>query len=120
MILVDTSAWIGHLRRADARLVRLLSQGRVVTCDVVIGELLLGAGLPRALLPALALLPVLPGPSAPQTLDYLRRHQAAFAASGVGWADVQIIVAAVEAGALVYSLDGAIRRVWRSLGFRLA
>ena len=48
MILVDTNAWIHHLRRRDERLVRFLDEQRVHTCDVVIGELLLGAGLPKA------------------------------------------------------------------------
>src|SRR5438552_6277017 len=40
VILVDTNAWIHHLRKADQRLVRFLGEQRVRTCDVVIGELL--------------------------------------------------------------------------------
>jgi alpha-tubulin suppressor-like RCC1 family protein len=43
LILVDTNAWIQHLRRNDPRLERFLLQERVYTCDVVIGELLLGS-----------------------------------------------------------------------------
>ena len=46
MILVDASAWIQHLRRSDAVLVAFLQEQRVRACDVVIGELLLGSGLP--------------------------------------------------------------------------
>jgi predicted nucleic acid-binding protein len=42
MILVDTSAWIQHLRKSDTELVTFLKEQRVRACDVVIGELLLG------------------------------------------------------------------------------
>jgi predicted nucleic acid-binding protein len=119
VILVDTNAWVSHLRTRDASLVRLLDDGRVVTCHVVIGELLLGAGLPRNLADLLALLPALPCPTAAETRQYVVRHLGAFRASGVGWADAQILVTAAEAGALVYSSDVAVRRVWKRLGFRL-
>jgi len=47
MILVDTNAWINHLRKRDSRLVLFLTQQRVRTCDVIVGELLLGSGLPK-------------------------------------------------------------------------
>jgi predicted nucleic acid-binding protein len=57
VILVDTSAWVSHLREADARLVQFLLEGRVRTCDVVIGELLLGAGIPRGVVRDLLALP---------------------------------------------------------------
>lgn len=119
MILVDTNAWVTHVRSSDPGLVHLLEQSRVVTCDVVIGELLLGAGLPKALTSLLALLPRLPCATAAETLLFVRRHDRVFRSSGVGWADAQIVVAGAEAGALVYSSDRAVRKVWRRLGFRL-
>lgn len=119
MILVDTNAWVTHVRSTDPRLVRMLQANRVVTCDIVEGELRLGAGLPTALAEALASLPKVPSPSAAQTLAEVTRHGQVFRASGVGWADAQIIVAAASAGALVYSSDRAVRTVWRRLGHRL-
>lgn len=119
MILVDTNAWVSHVRAADARLVRLLLENRVVTCEVVIGELSLGAGLPKALTESLALLPMLPCPTATETRRFIDRHAGAFRSSGVGWADTQIILAAANAGALLYSSDIAVRKVWRKLGYRL-
>ncbi|MCP3053677.1 type II toxin-antitoxin system VapC family toxin [Aurantimonas marianensis] len=42
MILVDTSIWIDHLRRADAELSEYLLQAQVLTHPFVIGELALG------------------------------------------------------------------------------
>ena len=120
MILVDTNAWVAHIRRADRRLVGLLEQNRVFTCDVVLGELALGAGIPPALRRDLALLPAIGCPTVAQTKAFVERHRTLFAASGVGWADAEIIVTASEAGALLYSGDEAVRTVWRKLGYRLA
>lgn len=118
MILVDTCAWIAHLRTTDLRLVRFLTENRVVTTEVVLGELSIGAGLPPAVSRVLGLLPRIPTPAAPETLRFIERHRRSLEASGVGWADVQVLNAASEAGALLYSTDRAARTVWRRLGFR--
>lgn len=120
MILVDTSVWIRHLRVADAQLVRELQEWRVVTCDVVCTELALGSGISAEFMEALARLPRIATPSAVETRAFVNRHLRSFRASGVGWADAQIIAAAVEAGALLHSVDRAQRAVWRALGLRLA
>lgn len=42
MILVDTSTWVDYLRAGDAKLGRLLREGRVLTHPFVIGEIALG------------------------------------------------------------------------------
>lgn len=119
MILADTMVWIRHLQNGDPRLVGMLSKSLIVTSDVVIGELLLGSGIPREVTTLLMALPVLPSPTAVQTREFMDRHRSAFYGSGAGWADSQIIVSAVTAGARVYSLDGDIRRVWKALGYPL-
>lgn len=119
MILVDTNAWVDHLRKVDPRLVGFLRETRVVTCDVVMGELQLGAGIPAALNQLLGQLPLLPSPTAPETRAFVERRRRSFQASGVGWADAQIILAAVSSGARVHSSDKSVRAVWRSLGLRL-
>jgi predicted nucleic acid-binding protein len=119
VILVDTSAWIRHLRAADRRLSDLLREQRVFTCDVVTGELTLGSGLPAALHQQLGLLPRVPVPTSKETLEFLQRHHRPLRTVGVGWADVQIIAAAAQSGALLYSHDRPQRTAWRRLGFRL-
>lgn len=119
MILVDTNAWIGHLRAADRRLITMLEQQRVVTCDVVLGDLALGSGLPPALARDLALLPCLPCPSAREVRERITRGARQFRGAGVGWADAELVVTAERAGALLYSGDHAVTRVWRRLGHRL-
>jgi predicted nucleic acid-binding protein len=113
VILVDTNAWIHHLRKADARLVEFLIEQRVRTCDVVIGELLLGSGMPSHFARDLRLLPRLPSPGAADTRMFIERHGRAFAGSGVGWADAQIVLAALNAGAPLYSADAAVRKLCR-------
>jgi predicted nucleic acid-binding protein len=120
MILVDTNAWINHLRKGDSRLVLFLSQERVRTCDVIVGELLLGSGLPKTFASDLAALPHLPSPSTTDTRAFINRHRSAFAGAGVGWADVQILVATAAAGARLHTSDRYVRRVCTVLGIALA
>ena len=120
MILVDTNAWVHHLRRKDARLVQFLMQQRVRTCDIVVGELLLGAGLPKGFARDLLALPFIPSPIPAETRVFIQRHAKAFAASGIGWADAQIIHAAAKAGARVHASDRSVRKVCASVGVVLA
>jgi predicted nucleic acid-binding protein len=115
VILVDTRAWIHHLRKADARLVRFLNEQRVRTCDVVIGELLLGSRLPASFALDLHSLPRLPSPSATETRLFIERYSRAFAGCGVGWADTQIVLTAAKAGARIHSADRAVRKLCRSI-----
>jgi predicted nucleic acid-binding protein len=120
VILVDTNAWIAHLRRRDARLVQFLLEQRVRTCDVVLGELRLGSGLPKDFAGHLAALPRLPSPSAAETRTFIERHARSFAGSGVGWADTQIILAANKAGARLHTADRSVKHVCSALRVALA
>jgi predicted nucleic acid-binding protein len=120
VILVDSSAWIHHLRRADAGLVRFLREQRVRTCDVVLGELLLGSGLPAGFARDLRALPSLPSPTATETRTFIERHARSFAGAGVGWADAQIMLAARKAGARLHTADKAVRRLCSALEVAIA
>ena len=120
MILVDTNAWIRHLRVADARLSTFLREQRVRTCDVVIGELLLGSGLPKTFARDLSALPRLPSPTAAETRAYIERHGRSLSGSGVGWADAEILLAAAKSGARLHTADAAVRKLCRVLRLPLA
>jgi predicted nucleic acid-binding protein len=120
MILVDTSAWVQHLRKPDVALVTFLKEQRVRACDVVIGELLLGTGLPAGFARDLRMLPRLASPSAAETCMFVDRHARTFAGAGVGWADVQILLAAAKAGARLHTADKPVRRLCRALDIKLA
>jgi predicted nucleic acid-binding protein len=115
LILVDTNAWIRHLRARDPGLVALLLRQQVHTCDVVVGELTLGSGLPKTFTADLLALPRIPSPGALETRQFIERHRAELAGSGLGWADAQIVLAALKSGARVYSSDRALKRACRAL-----
>jgi hypothetical protein len=87
---------------------------------VVIGELMLGAGLPKLFAESLLALPRVPSPSASETRRLIDRYPRVFGGSGVGWADAQIILAATKAGARLYSSDDSVRRVCKAVGGFLA
>jgi predicted nucleic acid-binding protein len=120
VILVDTNAWVRHLRLRDPRLVEFLEQQRVRTCDVVLGELELGSGLPRDFGRLMAALPRVPSPGAEETRLFIERHRRSFASSGVGWADAQILLAAAKSGARLHTADKNVRRVSAAVGLVLA
>jgi len=104
----------------DSRLVQFLLEQRVRTCDVVIGELLLGTGLPRGFREDLAALPKIPSPSAAETRLFIERHRKTFAGAGVGWSDAQILHAAMKSGARIHTSDQRVGRTCRAIGGSLA
>jgi predicted nucleic acid-binding protein len=120
VILVDTNAWVHHLRKKDLLLVRFLDEQRVRTCDVVIGELLLGSGLPKGFAHDLLALPRLPSPTAAETREFIERHRRAFSGAGVGWADSQIVLAAFKSGSRLHTSDRSVRRVCTAIRIPLA
>lgn len=93
MILVDTSIWIDHLRRADRRLEQLLESGDVVCHPFVIGEIACGSLAQRQrVLGFLAQLPQLPVAQQSEAMWFLDRH--GYYARGLGWVDVHLLASA--------------------------
>ena len=93
MILVDTSVWIGHLRRGDPHLVELLEQGEAGTHPLVIGELACGS-LPRRreILGLLSHLPVMPVATDSEALDFIEANR--LMGTGIGYIDVHVLASA--------------------------
>lgn len=118
MILVDPSAWIAHLRQKDPRLVQLLAENRVVTCDVVVGALLLAKGLPAELLQHLALLPRLPCPGAAETGAFIERHRELLRQASVDWTGAQLLLTADRGHASLFTAEPSLERVARQLQAR--
>ncbi len=116
MILVDSSVWVDHLRRADAALVEQLEQNVVLTHPFVIGELACGRLARReAVLSSLAALPSAPVATHAEALSFAEIH--ALAGRGVGWLDVHLLAAAALAGgALLWSRDKKLAAVALELG----
>jgi len=93
MILVDTSVWIDHLRRADAKLVDLLNREEVITHPFILGELACGnIGNRRELLSLFSRLPVAPGATDAEALSFIEQRK--LMGRGIGYIDVHLLAAA--------------------------
>jgi predicted nucleic acid-binding protein len=96
VILVDSSIWIDHLRRADAELVRLLAADEVLCHPFVIGELACGHLRQRvAFLAQLQALPLAAATTHDEAMAFVERHS--LAGRGIGWADVHLLSATLLA-----------------------
>ncbi|HMO49225.1 MAG TPA: type II toxin-antitoxin system VapC family toxin [Rubrivivax sp.] len=92
MILVDSSIWIDHIRRADAELRRLLAADEVLSHPFVIGELACGHLRGRAaFLSQMQALPLAVASTHDEARALIERH--ALAGRGIGWVDVHLLAA---------------------------
>ena len=94
MILVDTSVWVNHFRRTDARLVQLLEDGEVMTHPLVIGELACGK-LPRRreVLDLFHQLEAAPIAADDEALAFIERHR--LMGRGIGYVDVHLLASSL-------------------------
>ena len=115
MILADTSVWVDHLRRGNARLASLLGDGEIAGHPFVIGEIALGHLRQRREI--LALLEDLPQASLAghqEVLSLVERRK--LAGSGLGWVDVHLLAAAALDRLALWTLDRRLAAVASSLG----
>lgn len=114
-VLVDTSVWIDHLRRTNARLVSLLEQGMVAVHPFVVGELACG-NLKRRdeILVMLEALPASPVVGHDEALRFVaaRRLQG----HGLGWVDVHLLASSLLGGCTLWSLDRRLAAAATDLG----
>lgn len=97
MILVDTSVWVDHLRRGNARLVSLLEETEVCSHPFVVGELACGRlKNRREILALLKSLPQLPSATDDEVLYFIDQQK--LMGRGVGYVDVHLLAAAKLAG----------------------
>jgi predicted nucleic acid-binding protein len=104
MILADTSVWVQHFRRGVPDFATALQTGQISIHPVVLGELASGNLAKRT--PTLAALRNLPRSKSGTTeecLDFLEAH--ALYGRGIGWNDLQLLVAARLSGHPLWSLD---------------
>lgn len=97
MILVDTSVWVDHLRRGDARLVTLLESDRVCIHPFVIGELACGNLKSRKrILDLLQALPMVAAANEDEVLFFIEKQ--GLAGRGIGYIDAHLLAAAAMHG----------------------
>ena len=90
MILVDTSVWVDHLRRGDAKLAALLERGLVVVHPFVIGEIACGRLTNRtSVLELLQDLPMAVVADSDEVLGFMERH--GLYGKGIGYVDVHLL-----------------------------
>jgi predicted nucleic acid-binding protein len=120
VILVDSSVWIDHLRKGDARLARMLAYERVLAHPFVVGELALGSLRQRELI--LAALQDLPQAIIASEIELLRFiDQEALYGRGIGYVDAHLLASArLTAGASLWTRDKRLHAVAGRLGLATA
>jgi predicted nucleic acid-binding protein len=116
LILVDTSVWVDHLRRGDARLIALLENASVLVHPLVIGEIACGSLADRHMvLGLLQDLPMTAVAEADELLAFIERHR--LYGKGIGYVDVHLLAAVVLTdGARLWTRDKRLRAAADSLG----
>jgi predicted nucleic acid-binding protein len=113
--LIDSSVWIDHWRRGNAKLSTALEIGRVAAHPFVIGELACGTLPSRAsTLRLLNALPKLP-PARHEEVMTLVEAQRLWG-SGLGWIDAHLLAASMVSGVPLWTLDRALRQAAERLG----
>jgi predicted nucleic acid-binding protein len=115
MILIDTSIWIAHFKRANASLAEWLENGQVLCHPFIVGELACG-DLPSrsASINLLQALPEAPLMQHEEVLILVERHR--LMASGIGWVDAHLIGSALLAGAGLWTFDRPLANAARKIG----
>lgn len=114
-MLVDTSVWVDHFRRGNARLAGLLDRDEVLCHPSIIGELACGhLRNRREILALLTTLRQVPRVNDEEVLAFIEARR--LMGKGLGWVDVHLVASATLAGAPLWTLDRALGRVASALG----
>jgi hypothetical protein len=118
VILVDTSVWIGHLRKPDQKLQELLQNDEVAMHPLILMELALGSIANREeVISNLSLLPK----AQVAELDELFRliETRALYRKGIGVTDLHLIASALfEKSLLIWTRDRRLGEIASSFGIR--
>ncbi len=114
-MLVDTSVWVDHLRRGNARFARHLEAGEVWCHPFVIGELACGRiRNRREILTLLGVLPQAPLALHEEVLEFIEANH--IAGSGVGWIDAHLLASSRLGRLSIWTMDRKLASVARDLG----
>ena len=118
MILVDTSVWIDHLRRANGKLQQLLQDDQVVTHPFVRLELAMGSIVNRQkVLADLSLLPQVPVATVEELFRLVELRK--LYRRGIGLTDLQLICGALfDRSISIWTRDRRLGEVADELGLR--
>jgi hypothetical protein len=118
VILVDTSVWIDHLRRAEAKLQELLQNEEVITHPLVRLELALGSIASReTVLADLARLPQAPVAKTDELFDLVELRR--LYRRGIGVTDLHLAASALfDKSIAIWTRDRRLGDVADELGLR--
>ena len=106
--MVDTSIWVSHLRRGNARLKTLLENAEVACHPFIIGELACGNIKNRTeILSSLHALPVAVVAKDGEVLRFIEFHQ--LMGRGLGLIDVHLLASALLTRAPLWTADKRLR-----------
>lgn len=115
MVVVDTSVWIDHLRKASATLAILLEGGEVSVHPFVVGELACGNMKNREeILALLHSLPEAPRAEDNEILFFIDRHS--LAGRGLGLIDMHLLASSQLAEQPLWTKDRRLQAAAESLG----
>jgi predicted nucleic acid-binding protein len=120
VILVDTSVWIDHLRKSDAKLKKLLENEEVVTHPFVRLELALGSIAGREkMLADLALLPQVPIAQVDELFSLAELQK--LYRRGIGVTDLHLVASALfDKSISIWTRDQRLGDIADELGLRVA
>ena len=111
---MDTSVWIDHFRRKNARLAELLEASQVWSHPFVIGELACGnLARRREVLSYLDALPQAPLVDHGEVRSFIESH--GLSGRGLGWIDVHLLASARLRSLPFWTLDKRLAAVERTL-----
>jgi predicted nucleic acid-binding protein len=115
MILVDTSVWIHHFRKADHELVDHLNTGSVACHPFIIGELACGnLGNRAEIIVLLQALPSTPILEPDETLYFIKKN--ALMGRGLGYVDIHLLASTIFGKAVLWTADRRLREAATELG----
>jgi len=116
LILADSSVWIDHLRKSNARLVDLLSAGRIQAHFHIVGEFALGSIRNRTeFLDSMVQLPFAVQASDGEVLSLVGQKQ--LYARGIGYTDAHLITSVLlTPGTSLWTRDRRLGEVAGELG----